>query len=109
MAPGAYCAERLDQGLTCLRENLVLLRRLSEDEGSSYTHVVRLYQCKVCQGLYKYIYATSYQPRNLDADAGWTVYSDAYFKVAERNAAGVVQFPLAEARIYGYPKEEELK
>ena len=97
-----YCHNQMDQGLTCLRQNLVLLRRLSEDEGPTSTNIVLLYQCQECKGLYKYIYASSFQVRNFDADEGWQVYTDAYFKVGERNGAGTVMFPVEEARIYGY-------
>ena len=105
MASRAYCAIKSDRGLTCSQDNIVLIRKLSEDEGPTASHIIFLYQCKVCQGLYKYIYASSYQTRNFDADEGWYVYSDHYFKVGERNGAGSVQFPLEEARIYGYQDE----
>ena len=105
MPTNTYCTGMPNQGVTCLRENLVLLRRLSEDDGPTYQNIVTLYQCQVCQGLYKCIYSSGYQTRNFDAEEGWTVYSDAYFKVGERNGAGVVQFPLQEARIYGYKED----
>jgi len=101
-----YCNEQADQGLTCAKENLVLVRRLSEDLSPTREHIESLYQCKVCQGLYKYIYASSYQTRNLDSEEGWYVYEDYYYKVGERNAAGNLQFPLKEARIYGYQGED---
>jgi hypothetical protein len=97
-----YCTERADQGLTCARENLVLIRRLSEDISPIWENVVTLYQCKVCRGFYKYIYSRGYQTRNFDNEEGWFTYSDRYFKVGERNGAGSLQFPLEEARIYGY-------
>ena len=107
MAPQAYCSMPLDEGLTCLRENLVLLRKLSEDKGPAQTNIIFLYQCRVCQGLYKYIYTSSYQSRNYNADEGWYVYTDHYFKVGERNEAGSVRFPMREARIYGYRDESQ--
>jgi hypothetical protein len=40
--------------------------------------------------------------RNFDAEEGWFIYSDHYFKVGEKNGADRVEFPLKEARIYGY-------
>lgn len=107
MASKTYCGEPANQGLTCLQKNLTLLRKLSEDQGSTYTNIIFLYQCRVCQGLYKYIYASTYQTRNFDAEEGWTIYNDYYFKVGEANGAGSVQFPLTEARIYGYTDNTE--
>ncbi len=103
MIANSYCDNPNWQGLTCLRDNLVLLRKLSEDEAQTATNIILLYQCKVCLGLYKYIYTSSCQTRNFDADEGWQIYSDAYFKVGEKNGAGSVMFPFEEAHIYGYP------
>jgi hypothetical protein len=102
----SYCNEPLNQGLTCLRDNLVLLRRLSEDEGPASTNIVLLYQCKSCKGLYKYIYSSSYQARSFDAEEGWVVYCDTYFKAGGRNNAGSLMFPLEEAHIYGFQDDE---
>jgi hypothetical protein len=101
-ASGTYCTLPSDRGLTCLQDDLILLERLSEDNGLTYTNIIFLYRCKACRGFYKYIYSSSYQMRNFDAEEGWFIYSDHCFKVGEKNGAGRVEFPLKEARIYGY-------
>jgi len=106
LASTSYCAMPAHNGLTCSWENLVLLRKLSEDESAASTNIIFLYQCKLCHGLYKYIYASRFQTRNFDAEEGWDVYDDHYYKVGERSGAGSVQFPLREARIYGYQGDD---
>ena len=98
----AYCNDIPYQGLTCAKDTLVLVRKLSEDISPTWENIVSLYQCKVCQGLYKYICSSGYQTRNFDNEEGWNVYSDHFYKVGESNAAGSIQFPVREARIYGY-------
>ena len=104
MTPNPYCALPADHGLTCLRDSLIRLRRLANDRGDQYTHIETLYQCPVCGGLYKYVYHSLYETRNFDAEAGWAVNEDHYYKVGESNGIAV-RFPMGEARLYGYHDE----
>ena len=97
-----YCNVQADRGLTCASDSLVLIRRLAEDQSQERENIQLLYRCKVCRGLYKYIYTSSYQTRNFDNEEGWDIYEDHYYKVGERNAAGSLRFPVREARNYGY-------
>ena len=46
----AYCNDTPYQGLPCAKDNLVLIRKLSEEFSTTWENIVSLYQCKVCQG-----------------------------------------------------------
>ena len=95
-----YCQLTPQRGLSCAEKDLQLLHRLTEDLRSDSRQIVRAYRCRVCGGLYKYIYASHQHNRNFDDEAGLVVYDDHYYKVGERDALGRIKFSLLEARTY---------
>ena len=97
-----YCNVESEKGLSCAKENLILLHRLSEDFQENYISIKRAYQCKRCGGFYKYVYHKSYETRNFDAEAAWTESGDRYYKVGEKDDGGKVLFSVREAQSYGY-------
>lgn len=97
-----YCNVESEKGLSCAKDNLILLHRLSEDFQDNYISIERAYKCKRCDGIYKYVYHKTYEARNFDAEAGWTISGDHYYKVGEKDRNGIIAFSVNEAQSYGY-------
>ena len=99
--PFPYCDGPTRRGLTCQQTSLILVYELESVNTEDYQNREAIYQCPLCQGLYKHVESSIYQTRNFDCEAGWWNLLNHYFKVEEEYVQKI-PFPFEQAYQYGY-------
>jgi uncharacterized C2H2 Zn-finger protein len=99
--PFPYCNGPSYQGLTCKRNRLILISELKNVDQEDYRNREVIYQCPLCQGLYKHVDSSIFQMRNFDCESGWWNLCNYFYKVEEKGSQSI-PFPFEQACQFGF-------